>query len=133
MIEQGVRIFDITKPTGLRPDWSCHGNGYFLLQKSCPCVLKVPGCCDDGWTTTLAGSRFLSDTEQKYAAVKGEVLAIAWSLEQTKYFTQVCKNLTVVTDHKPLLKIFGDRTLDEITNTRLFQTKTADPAMSFLH
>ena len=29
----------------------------------------------------------------------------------------------MVTDHKPLVKIFGDRTLDEITNTRLFRLK----------
>ena len=29
----------------------------------------------------------------------------------------------VATDHKPLVKIFGDRTLDEISNTRLFRLK----------
>ena len=29
----------------------------------------------------------------------------------------------IVTDHKPLIKIFGDRTLDEITNSRLFRLK----------
>ena len=29
----------------------------------------------------------------------------------------------MVTDHKPLVKIFGDRTLDEIANTRLFRLK----------
>ena len=29
----------------------------------------------------------------------------------------------VVTDHKPLVKIFGDRTLDEISNTHLFRLK----------
>ena len=29
----------------------------------------------------------------------------------------------IVTDHKPLVKIFGDRTLDEISNTRLFRLK----------
>ena len=28
-----------------------------------------------------------------------------------------------VTDHKPLVKLLGDRTLDEITNTRLFRLK----------
>ncbi len=28
-----------------------------------------------------------------------------------------------MTDHKPLVKILGDRTLDEITNTRLFRLK----------
>ena len=48
---------------------------------------------------------------------------MALGLEQTKYFTQGCDNLVVVTDHKTLVKIFGDRTLDEITNTRLFRLK----------
>ena len=72
---------------------------------------------------TLAGSRFLSSTEQRYAPIEGEALAVAWGLEQTRYFTQGCPNLIVVTDHKPLVKIFGDRTLDEISNTRLFRLK----------
>lgn len=31
--------------------------------------------------------------------------------------------MTVATDHKPLVKIYGDRTLDEIHNTRLFRLK----------
>ena len=72
---------------------------------------------------TLAGSRFLGPAEERYAAIEGEALAVAWGLEQTRYFTQGCKDLIVVTDHKPLVKIFGDRTLDEISNTRLFRIK----------
>ena len=48
---------------------------------------------------------------------------MAWGLEQTKHFTQGCDDLLVVTDHKALVKILGDRTLDEITNTRLFRIK----------
>ena len=48
---------------------------------------------------------------------------MAWGLEQTRYFTQGCNNLVIVTDHKTLIKIFGDRTLDEITNLRLFRLK----------
>ena len=71
----------------------------------------------------LVGSRFLHGAEQRYAPIEGEALAIAWGLEQTKYFTQACDNLLVVTDHKSLVKILGDRTLDEITNTRLFRLK----------
>ena len=51
--------------------------------------------------------------------IEGEALVVTWGLEQTRYFTQGCDNLLVVTDHKPLVKIFSDRTLDEITNTRL--------------
>ena len=79
----------------------------------------------------MAGSRFLSSAEQRYALVEGEALAVAWSLEQTKYFTQGCTKLIVVTDHKPLVKILGDRTLDEISNTRIFRLKQRTLPWSF--
>ena len=122
-IRQGVEIFDMHRRTCLRPDWSRRGIGYFLLQQQCSCPSGIPDCCPGGWRITLAGSRFLSSAEQRYAAIEGEALAVAWGLEQTRYFTQGCDNLVVVTDHKPLIKIFGDRTLDEITNSRLFRLK----------
>ena len=122
-IKKGVEIFEIDRLTCLRPDWSQKGIGYVLLQKHCNCKIALPDCCSNGWRTVLVGSRFLSDTESRYAAVEGEALAIAWGLEKTRYFTQGCDNLLVVTDHKPLVKLFGDRTLDEITNTRLFRLK----------
>ena len=122
-ILEGVEIFDMTKPTCLRPDWSKNGIGYILLQKHCHCTSELPDCCDNGWRITLAGSRFLKGPEERYAAIEGEALAIVWGLEQSKYFTQGCPDLIVVTDHKPLTKIFGDRSLDEISNTRLFRLK----------
>ena len=121
-IRQGVEIFDIQRRTCLRPDWSKRGIGYFLLQQHCSCPSSVPDCCPEGWRITLAGSGFLN-SEQRYAAIEGEALAVAWGLEQTRYFTQGCDNLVIVTDHKPLIKIFGDRALDEITNSRLFRLK----------
>ena len=34
-----------------------------------------------------------------------------------------CDDLIVVFDHKPLTKLLGDRTLDEISNPRLFRIK----------
>ena len=122
-IKQGIEIFDLEKPTCLRTDWSSQGLGYFLLQKHCQCESIQPDCCTDGWRVTLAGSRFLSATEQHYAPIEGEALAILWGLTQTKFFTMGCHNLIVATDHKPLVKIFGDRTLDEIENPRLFRIK----------
>ena len=48
---------------------------------------------------------------------------MAWALEQTQYFTQGCDNLIIITDHKLLVKIFGDRTLDEISNSGFFRLK----------
>ena len=92
-IRHGVQIFDPKRLTCLRPDWSHLGIGYFLLQKHCSCTSQLPDCCIDGWRITLAGSRFLSSSEQRYAPVECEALAVAWSLEQTKYFTQGCHNL----------------------------------------
>ena len=123
LIQKGVRIFSLDKITCLRPDWSKKGIGYFLLQKHCSCSEIIPSCCADGWKVTLAGSRFLTGAEERYAAIEGEALAIAWGLEQTRYFTMGCKDLLVVTDHKPLVGMFSDRTLDEIRNTRLFRIK----------
>ena len=104
-IRHGVEIFDPNRRTCLRPNWLNRGIGCFLLQKHCACP-SLPDCCSNGWRVTLAGSRFLSSAEQRYAPIEGEALAVAWGLEQTKYFTQGCDNLVVVTDHKPLTKIF---------------------------
>ena len=56
---------------------------------------------------------------------------MAWSLEQTKYFTQGCPSLIVVTNHKPLVKILSDRKLDEITNDRIFRLKQRTLPWSF--
>ena len=128
---KGVEILDVKRPTCLRPDWSKEGIRYLLLQKHCTCDTILPDCCPEGWKITLAGSRFLNGAEQRYAAIEGEALAIAWGLEQTKYFTQGCWDLLVVTDHKPWTKIFGDRTLDEISNTSLFRLKQRTVPLHF--
>ena len=130
-IRHGVEIVDPTKRTFIRPDWCRQGIGYFLSQKQCSCDSCLPDCCTDGWRVTLAGSRFLTSAEQRYAPIEGEALAVAWGLEQSKYFTQGCNDLLVVTDHKPLIKILGDRTLDEISNTRIFRLKQRRLPWSF--
>ena len=122
-IKEGVEIFDITRPTCLRTDWSKQGIGYFLSQKHCDCQGHSFDCCADGWRINLAGSRFLRASEKNYAPVEGEALAVVWALQQTKYFTMGCDKLLVIVDHKPLVKIFGDRRLDEIENPRLFRLK----------
>ena len=122
-IKHGVQIFHPKCKTCLSPDWSKTGIGYWLCQKYCNCNSDKPDCCEDGWKITLAGSRFLKSAEQRYAPVEGEALAIAWSLEDTKFFTLGCDNLIIATDHNPLTKIFGGRSLDEISNTHIFRLK----------
>ena len=123
MIKEGVQIYDIKRKTCLRCDWSQEGIGFYLMQKHCLCDSDHPDCCEDGWKVTLCGSRFMKKAESRYAPIEGEALAVAWALEQTKFFTLGCDDLIVVVDHKPLTKVLGDRTLDEIPNPRLFRIK----------
>ena len=122
-IKEGVRIFDKNKPTCLSTDWSKDGIGFWLSQKHCKCHSERVFCCKEGWKTTLIGGRFTSAAEARYAPIEGEALAVAEGLDKARYFVLGCSNLIVAVDHKPLLKIFGNRSLDEIPNTRLRNLK----------
>lgn len=122
-IQTGVQIFDKTKPTCLATDWSKDGIGFWLFQKHCSCPSTKPFCCKTGWRITLVGSRFTSGAESRYAPVEGEALAVVDALEKARHFTLGCSQLIIAVDHKPLLKVFGDRCLDGISNPRLRNLK----------
>ena len=122
-ISEGVRIFDRKRPTCLATDWSKNGIGFWLLQKHCNCPSVNPLCCNTGWKTTLVGSRFTHPAESRYAPIEGEVLAVADALDKARHFVLGCENLIVAVDHKPLLKLFGDRSLGDISNSRLRNLK----------
>ena len=49
--------------------------------------------------------------------------AVADALEKARYFVHGCNNLVIAVDHKPHLKIFGDRFLENIPNARLRNLK----------
>ena len=91
MIAEGVKIFDPHRTTVLSPDWSCSGIGYWLFQKHCGCPSKITTCCTDGWRPTLAHSWFLSKAEENYWPTEGEALAVAWALEDTKFYPRVSR------------------------------------------
>ena len=107
-----MRIFDKSKPTCLATDWSRHGIGFWIFQKHCPCPSNDLIWCKQGWKITLVDSRL-------YAPIEGEALTVADALDKARHFVLGCKNLTIAMDHRSLLKIFGDRFLDQISNTRL--------------
>ena len=117
-IEDGVRIFDKSKPTCLATDWSKVGLGFWLFQKHCHCSAITPFCCPTGWNIVLVGSCFTHPAECRYSPIEGEALAVADALDKTRHFVLGCHNLIVAVDHKPLLKVFGDRALEDIPNTR---------------
>ena len=65
-----------------------------------------------------AGTLYLLEAD--YTPIEGEAAAISWALEKCRMFILGCPNVIVVTDHKPLKGLFGNRDLSKIHNPRLF-------------
>ena len=122
-IERGVRIYEMNRQTCLVTDWSKTGIGAWLLQKYCNCNSIKPFCCPAGWHVTLFCSRYLTEAETRYAPVEGEALAVAFGLDKCKHFVLGCSDLTIAVDHKPLIGLFTQRSLEDIPNARLRNLK----------
>ena len=55
--------------------------------------------------------------------MEGEAFAVTDALDKARYVVLGCSDQTVAVDHKSLLKIFGDRSLVDVPNTRLRKLK----------
>ena len=115
-MEEGVKMFDRRLPTAIDTDWSKNGIGHTLSQKHCRCPGKNIDCCPDGWKTVAFASRFCHPAESNYSPVEGEALSALSGLKKFRHFVLGCEDLILVVDHKPLLKIFGDKKMDKVTN-----------------
>ncbi|XP_045122674.1 uncharacterized protein LOC123511117 [Portunus trituberculatus] len=124
LAKQGLAYYDKTRPTIAITDWCKDGIGFVVMQQYCSCPpADAPLCCKGGWRLALCGSRHLTQAEAGYAPVEGEALAVAWCLRKARLFLLGCPNLVIATDHRPLVKLFGDRALKDIANPRLFRLK----------
>ena len=124
LIEDGVKTFEIGRPTSISSDWSKTGIGFLLRQQHCTCPpAKGPNCGNGHWKLIFAGSRFTTEAESCYAPVEGEALALIYALESCRMFILGYPNLYISVDHQPLVAIFGDRALEKISNPRLFGIK----------
>ncbi|KAL5016074.1 hypothetical protein ScPMuIL_005663, partial [Solemya velum] len=120
---EGVKIFDRNKVTCLATDWSKDGIGFWLVQKHCECDTDKPFCCPEGWKIVLVGSRFTHSAEARYAPIEGEALAVADALDKARYFVLGSEKLILAGDHKPLLRILGNRSLEDIPNSQVRNLK----------
>ena len=124
MAADGLAYFDKSRRTAVLTDWSRTGIGFVVLQQHCTCKSdNIPFCCKGGWRLALCGSRNLSAAESNYSAVEGEALAVVWCLKKARIFLLGNPDFIVIVDHRPLVKIFGDRALGEISNPRLLRMK----------
>ena len=75
------------------------------------------------WQTVYCGSKFNSAAQSNYPPIEGEAAALVLGLEKCSQFILGHPNLLVAVDHKPLIKIFGSSTMEDISNPRLFRLK----------
>ena len=128
----GVKMFDSDKVTCISTDWCKQGISYGVTQKYCRCPkiddsyygkIDDPNCGQNHWQLIYAGSRFTTSAERNYAPIEGEALALSEGLNSCRMFTLGCPNLIAAVDHKPLVKIFNRRPLEEVTNPRVQKFK----------
>ena len=130
----GVQTFYPKLKSCLMTDWSKAGCGFLLTQKHCWCVRKSPSYYSTVWRLVLAGSKFSNKAESMYAPTEGECIAEVRAHTKAKYFVLGCSDLTVVTDHKPIIKILGNRSLENIDNPRLlYKPKRNTAAFQVIH
>lgn len=113
-IIQDLSFYDQHRPTALHVDASLlNGLGFVLKQQA-----------DDGsWRIVQAGSRFLSSAESRYAMIELECLGAAWAMKKCRQFLEGLPAFDLVTDHKPLVPILNDYSLDKLDNPRLLRLR----------
>jgi hypothetical protein len=108
-----IKPFDPTLKTVLLTDASrLHGLGFALIQKS-----------EDGTSSlVMCGSKSLTPTQERYATVELECLAIQWAVLKCDYYLRGDPGFQVLTDHKPLLGVFR-KDLHTLENARLMRMR----------
>ena len=105
--------FDQTAETVLQTDASRkNGLGYALLQKQ-QHHCRLIHC----------GSRFVTDTESRYAMVELELKKAEWAMSKCRLYLLGLPRFTLVVDHQPLVTILDKYTLDAVENPRLQRLK----------
>ncbi|XP_051905587.1 uncharacterized protein K02A2.6-like [Hippocampus zosterae] len=97
-----LAMFDPNRESKVSADASSYGLGGVLLQK-----------WEEEWRPIAYMSRSLTPTEQRYAQVEKEALALTWACERFRNFL-IGKHFLMETDHKPLLSLLGSQALDAL-------------------
>ena len=95
-----LALYDPSASTKVSADASAYGLGAVLLQQQ-----------DDKWRPVAFASRALSETELRYAQIEKEALALTWAVEKFSEYV-LGKGIHLETDHKPLIPLLGQKSLD---------------------
>ena len=90
---QILKHYDLSKEVKVSTDASNKGLGAVLYQKH-----------EEDWLPVHYGSRALTPTEQKYAAIEKEALGLVFGCQKFDEYIY-SRKITLETDHKPLVSI----------------------------
>ena len=95
-------LYDPQKAIKVSADASSYGLGAVLLQKS-----------ENVWKPVAFASRSMSATEQRYAQIEKEALAVTWSCEKFTHYI-LGRHFSIESDHKPLIPLLSTKNLDNL-------------------
>ena len=108
-----TKHFDPSRLVQLLTDASQHhGLGYAKCQP----------CADGSLPLITCGSKALTPTQQRYATVELECLAILWDIRKCSFYLKGLHTFTVLTDHRPLEGVFR-KVLYDLPNARLMRMR----------
>ena len=99
-----LAVYNTNSPTLIAADASSYGLGAVLRQKE----------QNGQWRPVAYASRALASTEQRYAQIQREALAVSWPCERFAEYI-VGKQTDVQTYHKSLIALLGTKDIDKVT------------------
>ena len=100
-----IHFYDTKKPVFIECDSSGVGIGAVLLQPDSDHVESDKNGIPCNLRPVAYASKSLTEAERRYANIERELLAVLFSVEHFKHFVYA-RDVTIITDHKPLLAIF---------------------------
>ena len=107
-----IHPFDQDAETFLLTDASrLHGLGFALMQRNGGEHFLIQ-----------CGSCSLTPTQQRYATVELECMAIQWAIKKSEFYLRGLPNFDVLTNHRPLVGVFRKQ-LSLLENARLMRMR----------
>eukprot|EP00117_Sycon_ciliatum_P032596 scpid32291/ scgid25245/ Transposon Ty3-G Gag-Pol polyprotein; Gag3-Pol3; Transposon Ty3-1 TYA-TYB polyprotein; Capsid protein; p24; Spacer peptide p3; Nucleocapsid protein p11; Ty3 protease; p16; Spacer peptide J; Reverse transcriptase/ribonuclease H; p55; Integrase p61; Integrase p58 len=98
-----LAFFDPSQPVVISADASSYGLGAALWQRD-----------GDDLRPIAFASKSLNETQQRYAQIEKELLAVTWACDHFQQYIRGGLPFEVHTDHKPLIPLINSRDLDNV-------------------
>ena len=85
---------------------------------------------DDKFKVVVCGSKSLTGTQERYATIELECLAVVYAIQKCEFYLKGLQSFQVLTDHKPLEGVFKKDLLD-LSNPRLLRMREKIMEYSF--